>query len=100
MARIVYSRKRPNLTGSFATIGGLMGTPFAPVDAETKQRLEINTPHVTWEVHFQSAPDIVKGDRLTLGALEYPVFHVEKWTWLPTDDLRLRVIVEDTRNGV
>jgi len=100
MARVLYSRKRGNLTGSFDTLPGLMGTPRAPVDAETRLRLGIDTPNVTWEIHFQGAPDIRKGDRLLLSGLEYPVFHCEKWPWLPSDDTRLRVIVEDVRNGV
>ena len=94
----VYTRKRANLSGVFETGAGILGTPFAPVDTETRQRLELNTPHTIYETHFQDTPDILKGDRLVSNSIEYPVRHVEPYTWLPTGDKRVRVIVEDTRN--
>jgi hypothetical protein len=100
MTTVTASTERASLTGFVANLSGLKVTPLAPVDAETKQRLEINTPHVTWETCLQDAPDIRKGDKLVIGAVKYPIYHVEKWPWLPSADTRLRIIVEDLRNGV
>lgn len=98
MTRIVCSVKKFALDGTVSYVPSLKCTPLAPVDAETQKRLEINTPFVTWEAHFQGYPNIKKGDRLVIASVEYPVIAVERWPWLPTDDTRLRVIVEDTRN--
>jgi hypothetical protein len=98
MTTTVATTKRAGLSGFAAYLPGFLVTPLAPVDAETRQRLEINTPHVTWEVSMQGNPDIKKGDKLIISGVEYPIYHVEKWPWLPSDDIRLRIIVEDLRN--
>lgn len=100
MTTVTASTERATLTGFSANLSELKITPLAPVDAETRLRLGIDTPHVTWETLLQGAPDIRKGDKLVIGAKKYPVYHCEKWTWLPNSDTRLRLIVEDAGNGV
>lgn len=98
LTNTVASTKRASLSGFAAYLSSLQCTPLAPVDAETRQRLEINTPHITWETSLQGSPDIKKGDKLIIAGVEYPIYHVEKWPWLPNGDTRLRIIVEDLRN--
>ena len=91
------STKRVTSTtsGYVTNLTGLLCTPLAPVGAETMQRLQLNTPHRTWEVHLQGAPDIKQGDKLLIGSTEYPVLYKEPYTWLPSQDTRMRLIVED-----
>jgi len=99
MATVTCGTKRATLTGGFsAYLSNLKCTPLAPVDAETRTRLQLNTPVILWEVHLQDAPDIKAGDRLTISSVEYPVKTVEPYTWLPSSDTRMRLILEDVRN--
>jgi len=100
MTSAVCSIKRNNLLGAGSTVTGYKCTPLAPVDAETKLRQDINTPYITWETHLQANPDIKKGDILIISSVEYPIYRVEKWPWLPNDDVWMRLVVEDVRNGV
>lgn len=76
---------------------GLPCTRFAPLDAQTKQRLIVNTPNVTWQTFFQGALDIKKGDLLVKDNIEYPVLYVEAWPWLD-NSTRLMVVIEDLGN--
>lgn len=93
------STERATLTGGYAAnLTGLLCTPLAPVDPETRLRLQIQTPNILWEAHLQGNPDIKQGDKLVIGSVKYPVKYPEKWTWLPTGDVRVRLIVEDLRN--
>lgn len=99
MATVTCGTKRATLTGGYSTnLTGLKCLPLAPVDAETRQRLQLNTPHILLETFLQDAPDIRAGDKLVISAIEYPVKTVEPWTWLPTSDTRLHLILEDLRN--
>jgi hypothetical protein len=98
-AIVECSTKRASLTTGFAEyLTDLMCTPKVPVDAETRLRLQVNTPVTLWEFHLQDNPDIKAGDKFIVDSVEYPVKTVEPYTWLPSGDTRLRVIVEDTRN--
>ncbi len=92
------STEKATLTGGFTEyLTDLLCTPLAPIDSETRLRLQINTPVTLWEVHLQDAPDIKQGHKLVIGSVKYPVKYVEPYTWLPTGDTRMRVILEDTR---
>lgn len=92
------STKRATLTGGYAPyLSALKCTPPAPVDAETRQRLMLETPHTIWEIYLQDNPDIQAGDKLTISPSEYYVKAVEPYYWLPSGDMRVRVILEDVK---
>lgn len=99
MTTLSCSRKRRAMAGTLTTLAGLVCTPLAPVDTETRQTLGLNAPHVVWEVHFQGAPDIKKGDIFTANSVDYQVMDASPWHWLPTTDTRTRVIIEDLLNN-
>lgn len=99
MATVTCGTKRATLTGGYSTnLSGLKCLPLAPVDAETRVRLQLNTPHTLWETFLQGAPDIKAGDKLTISSVDYPVRTAEPWNWLPSGDTRIHLIVEDMRN--
>lgn len=90
--------ERATLTGDYTTnLSGLKCTPLAPVSAETRARLVLETPTTLWEAHLQGNPDIKAGDRLVIAAVKYPVKVKEPYTWLPTGDIRMRLIVEELK---
>jgi hypothetical protein len=92
------STERAALTGDYASnLTGLKCTPLAPVSAETRTRLVLDTPTALWEAHLQGNPDIKAGDRLVIGSTKYPVKVKEPYTWLPTGDIRMRLIVEELK---
>ncbi len=99
MTTVSANTERATLTGGYAAhVIGLTCTPKAPVDAETRLRLQIQTPVILWEFHLQDAPDIKAGDKFVVAGVKYPVKTVEPYVWLPTNDTRMRIIVEDLRN--
>lgn len=99
MTTVTASTERATLTGGYAAyLSGLKCTPVAPVDAETRTRLALETPNIIWEVHLQDNPDIGAGDKFVIGAVKYYVKTTEPYTWLPSSDTRIRVILEDLRN--
>lgn len=71
--------------------------PLAPLDAQTQQRLDLKTPHMTWQTYMQGDPDVKKGDILVIDSVEYPVRYVAKWPWLD-NTTRLHVVLEDLRS--
>ena len=100
MTTVSYTRERATLTGGFSGSGSptFYGTPVAPVDAETQLRLQLNTPVTLWEVHMQGDPDLKAGDKLVNGSVKYNIKTKEPYMWLPTNDTRVRLILEDIRN--
>lgn len=98
MTTVIMNTTRKSLTGYGPHLYGLKCTPLAPVDAETRQRLMINTPNRTWEVHLQDNPDVKQGDKAQIAGAEYPILYKEPFTWLPTGDKRMRLILEDITN--
>ena len=99
MASVTASTKRATLNAGFDTyLTHIKCLPLAPVDAETRQRLQINTPHILWETFLQEDPDIKAGDKLVVKGVEYPIKTIEKWPWSPEDDTRPHLILEDMRN--
>jgi hypothetical protein len=97
MATVTASTKRGNMTTGFTLyLSGLKCFPLAPVDAETRKRMDLNTPHVVFQTFLQDAPDIKKGDLLVIDAVEYPVKSVEPWPFFGEN--RLQLVIEDLRN--
>lgn len=97
IATITANTKRASLTAGYQdNLNAIPCTPLAPLDAQTQLRLDLKTPHVTFETFFDNEPDIKKGDLLVVGSVEYPVIRVAPWPWLTTK--RLHVVVEDLRS--
>ena len=98
IATVTASTKRASslTSGPVAYLTNLKCIPRAPVDTTTRQRPDLQTPHMLFETFFQDDPDIKKGDLLVIDSVEYPVKNVEPWPW--GTDTRLRVFFEDLRN--
>ena len=62
-----------------AYLSGLLCTPLDPVDPETRQRLQLDTPHELKQTFVRGMVDIVEGDLLVVAAVEYPVRAVAEW---------------------
>ena len=109
LMRICVSTKR-----AAAISGGKRGEPvahlarvrcteFYPIDAETRQRQVLNTPHEVYQIFTDATADIAKADVLTpietttlVVGDAYTVMAVERWPW--TDGcVYLRVMVEVKR---
>jgi hypothetical protein len=96
---VIASTKRKGLTTGFtANLSGLNCTPLAPIDPETRLRLQLNTPHTLWETYLEGDHDIKEGDKLVIDSVEFPIKTIAPWTWPPENYVYLRVIVEDLRN--
>lgn len=92
------STERASLTSDWvANLSGLKCTPLAPISAETRNRLVLDTPTALYEAHLQGNPDIINGDRLVIGSKKYPIRAVEHYTWIPTVDVRVRLVVEELK---
>jgi len=97
MATVTAGTKRGNMTTGFQNnLVGLKCFPLAPVDAETRKRLELNTPHVVYETFLQDGPDIKKGDLLVINTVEYPIRAVAPWPFF--GEPRLHIVIEDLRS--
>jgi hypothetical protein len=99
LATVTAKTKRAKtLSGGYTVnLSGIKCWRLTPVDAETRQRPDLRSPHTLYETFFQNGLDIKKGDKLVIDDQEYPIKAVERWPWQMTD-LRLRVIVEDMIN--
>lgn len=92
------SRKRKDMNGTITTLSSLLCTPRAPVDAETLKTLGLGAPHILWEVYLQGNPDIKKGDVFYVDGIDHGIHKAEPYTWLPTQDTRTRLVLEDLTN--
>lgn len=62
-------------------------TPLDPIDSEVRQRLMLDTPNVILETFVENADgslDILVGDILVVGSVEYPIKACEDWYWRGT----------------
>lgn len=99
MASVLCSTERKALTtGYAANLQGLKCIPLSPLDAETRLRLQLNTPNILWQTFLQGNPDIKAGDKLVIGIKKYIVKTIEPWPWFPGTDTRPMLILEDTDN--
>lgn len=100
-ATIIASTKRPPATSGgrrgppAAHLVGLHCTPLDPLGEmapELKLRLQPqNTPHELLQTQIQGSPDIIEGDVLVVGDVEYPIRAVDDWTWKGSRFVRLIV---------
>jgi len=97
LATVAANTKRAGLTAGYAAyLYDLKCLPLAPVDAETRKRLDLNTPHMVFETFIQGDPDIKKGDLLVIDSVDYPVRSAAPWQIY--GDTRVHLVVEDLRN--
>lgn len=94
--------KRATLSGAGVRSGysvfltGLKCLPLMPVDAETRNRPELQTFHEVKETYLESGLDIDEGDMLVIDGVDYPVRAVEDWPWRGGETY-LRLIVEQLK---
>lgn len=67
--------------------------PLMPVDAETRTRLHLDTPHQLWQTMIPGSYTVNRGDVLVLESVDYPISVVEPWPFR-TGDPRTRLILE------
>ncbi len=67
--------------------------PLMPVDAETRNRLALDTPHQLMQTMIPGTYSVRRGDVLTLEGVDYPVATVEPWPF-KSGDPRTRLILE------
>lgn len=74
-------------------ISNLPCMPLMPVDAETRNRLALDTPHQLMQTMIPGTYSVRRGDVLTLEGVDYPVATVEPWPF-KSGDPRTRLILE------
>lgn len=100
-ATITASTKRAPATSSgkrsapVTHLTDIRVTPLDPVDAETRQRLALNTPHELLQAFADGGLDIVEGDLLVVGAVEYPVRSAGQWAWRGSEYVHL--VIEELK---
>lgn len=78
-----------------AEIASLTVTPLDPLDAEIRNRLEIETPVKLKQTFTLGSHDIVDGDVLVVATVEYPIKYVEAWPAGPISDAFKLLVVEE-----
>ena len=97
LATVTANTKRASLTGGYAPyLYDLKCMPLAPLDAETRKRLDLNTPHMVFETFVEGSYDIRKGDILVIDSVEYPIRSAAPWPMF--SETRFHLVVEDLRN--
>ncbi len=82
---------------------GLRITPLWPLSPQTQATVELNSPRESKECYHVplprvALPDVVEGDRLVIGANEYPVLYVAEWTGINADDIStLHIVVQEIK---
>jgi hypothetical protein len=94
LATVTASTKRAALSsgkrGTPTTkIASLNCLPLDPVSAELRQRLQLDTPHEVLQTFVDADLDIIEGDTLTVGGVDYPIRAVEEWSYSGAEYLRL-----------
>lgn len=93
------SVKRATMTngkrGSPTTvITSLPCMPLMPVDAETRNRLALDTPHLLLQTFIEGTYTLKRGDVLVLDGTDYPVSVVDGPWPFRSGDPRTRLILE------
>lgn len=86
----ITSGKRGEPTTQFTNVPCM---PLMPVDAETRNRLALDTPNFLVMTIIAGTYNVRRGDVITLEGIKYPVATVEAWPFR-TDDPRTRLILE------
>jgi hypothetical protein len=104
LATVTASTKRsPAMAGGkvgapAAYLGGVKCTPLDPVDPELRQRMQLETAHELVQTFVVGALDIITGDILVVGSVEYPIRAVANWAASTRGgDAYLHLILEDLK---
>jgi hypothetical protein len=103
IASVTATTKRAVATGqkraaASAYLTGLTITPLQPVDPELRATLDLSTPHELLRTTINDAPDILAGDVLVVGSVEYPIRSVAEWPAVSSGaGAHLELIVEDLK---
>lgn len=98
VATVTVSTKRASYTSGKRSapaenLTGIKSTPLYPVSPEIRQRMGLDTPHTLVECFIEGDYDILTGDILVSGGVDYPIAALEKWPF--NDTYRFRLILED-----
>lgn len=96
------TKRRPAVSsgkvGSATTnLTSLLVAPLAPVDADLRQRLVLNTPHELLQTVCDNSKDVREGDVLTVSSVDYPIKACENWGSIRGRAYK-RLILEDLKN--
>lgn len=95
MATVTASTKRnaagTKITGPVAKLTALSILPLMPLDNEIIERYRLESPRAPFVTYTQGAPDIIKGDVLTVSAVDYQVLGAGPW---PTDRSYIEIVVD------
>ena len=103
LATVTASTKRrgaviDGLEPAYATeIESLKCLPLDPVDPAVAQGVEGLGFRELLQTSIEGSPDIIEGDLLVVGSVEYPVKSVENWTWSPDGTDYLVLLLEDLK---
>jgi hypothetical protein len=103
MATVTASTKRvgavvdglaPDATENIAS---LQCFPLDPVDPEVTQGIEGLSFRELLQTFVEKGLDIVEGDLLVVGSVEYPIKAVADWYWGPDSSDYLALLLEDQK---
>lgn len=100
-----FATTSANTKRSPAAVGGKIGAPepkliglsimpLMPVDAEVAAGLPLNSPRESKQTFVEGALDIIEGDWLVVGGVEYVIRSVAEW---PGDEAFLHLVVEEIK---
>ena len=100
-ATVTATTKRATLSGGTSTgyvthLSGVKCLPLMSVDPETRNRPELQTFHEVKETFVDGGLDIMEGDKLVIGSVEYPIRAVDEQPWLFGGSY-LRLLVEELK---
>ena len=81
-------------------IADMACTPLWPLDAETRQRVRLDTPHELRQTFASAEHDVREGDVLVVSEVEYPIRSVADWAWSGTGAgacAYLQIVVEELK---
>lgn len=86
MATVSASTKRATLSNGkrgepVAYLSGLKCVPLDPLDPETRQTLQLDTPHELLSTMIDGVHDIQESDILVVDGVDYPIRSCAVWTW-------------------
>lgn len=98
LATVPANTKRATVSGgkrgtATAYLVGLSILPLDPVDAELRQRQDLQSNYRVFQTMVEGDLDIIIGDVLTVSGTDYKIIGVEKWTY--EDAYNMRLFVED-----
>lgn len=74
---------------------GVKATPLDPVDPELRKRLALETPHELLQTFLLGSQDVLPGDILVSGTVEYPIRSSAEWS--DHGEVLRHLVVEDLR---